>query len=1409
MSNDHFTPALAAQRAAAYWRLLRHCYRYANVASHHVLGMLLKLGVVAYFLFGLMFLALRYIVLPNIDHYKPDVEQIASRAIGQPVTIDTIYASWQGVRPSLFLGGVAIHDRQGRPALTLPGVAATFSWWSVLALDVRLHTLEISRPDLDILRDAQGNVFVGGIFIEPKKKNDGRGLDWVLSQNEIVVRDGRLRWNDARRAAPELTLEGITFLLRNDWQHHELALKATPPAAFAAPIDIRAAFSRPHFANSSADFTRWSGELYADVRNADLAVWKPYIDYPFAVQKGNGAIRAWLRFDQARIADLTADLRLTNVSTRLRPDLEALNLTEVSGRVSAREEIRSSFSLFKAQFAGDDASASVGTATFGANGHAISLTDFSMQTDDGLSLPSTTISETYVPAHKGQPEKTEIKAKSLDLRTLAEFIERLPLPAAQHQMLVEFEPRGQLRDFTAQWHGTYPNISSYSVVGEFENLSLKAQPPIPARPKTARAPAQAALPAIPGFENLSGRVDANDRGGSFKLDAQQVKLHLPGYFANPVMPFAKLNMRAGWTFQDKDQLLLDVGKMEFEQDGLTASFSGKHLMSLTAQPGQPLGQIDLNGTISRFDFKQVGRYLPLSTPAGTQAWLTGALLGGSARDVSVRLKGDLASFPFETRKPNEKPKGEFRLAGKIDDGQLLYVPGEFAKDGKTPLWPVLDKINGTIVIDRTRLDIVANKASSHGLALSNVKATIADLMAAEPVLAIDGSAVGPLQELFRYTVDSPVGDMIGNFTEESRATGNGRLGLKLTMPLNHPVDTKVQGVVQFGGNDVTLFNDLPLLQGVSGKLEFNERGLNLNGVKGNFLGGALTVAGGTQRDGNIVIKADGLATMAGLRKAYPAPAMQKLATRLTGATRYATTISIRKKRPEIIIESNLQGLALDFPAPLRKSANELMPLKFEMALLPADDSGSLRDELKLALGPTISARYLRQKSTEKNAPWRVVRGGIGVNVPPPQPDSGLIANVSMNALSIDDWNDAVADILGNDKSRPDVKAAAGDALNIAQYIEPEVLAARAKELHVVGKKLDNVVVGASQQRGIWQANIDSEQASGYLSWNAAAPGQGAGRATARLSSLIIPRSAASDVTDLLEGKSTSTQIPALDIVADNFELFGKKMGRLELIANNVQASATREWRISKLSLVNADAELKASGRWNTRDGQSMSRLNYELLIGNAGNLLSRFGFANVLRGGKGKMEGDLSWQGLPFSLDIPSLSGQFKLDMEAGQFLKVEPGVGKLLAVLNMQALPRRLTLDFRDVFSEGFAFDGINGVATIVNGTAKTENFKMRGVSATVLIDGTADIARESQNLHVVVLPEINAGAASVVYALAVNPVIGVGTFLAQLFLREPLIRAFTFEYKVTGPWQEPVVTKIDRKSEPAATPASAPKAG
>ncbi|HEY8101699.1 MAG TPA: YhdP family protein [Burkholderiaceae bacterium] len=1382
----------AKNRFAFFWRAIKEGYRYFNIATHHTLGAVFKLLIAAYFIFCILLLTLRYSILPNISQYKGDIEQVASKALGKPVSISTIQASWHGLRPYLSLNNVVIHDQNGQPALTLPNVSATLSWWSVMVADVRLHKLEINQPDMDIRRDANGNLYVAGIFIDTQKTGDGKGVDWILSQNEIAIHDGRLRWNDGKRGAPELALTGVNLVLRNNWRHHQLALKAIPPASFAAPLDIRADFEHPRFSKQISDFKRWKGEVYVGLEKADLTVWKPYVNYPIELQKGEGAVFAWLKFDYAKVVNFTADLTLVNVATRLSKDVLPLDLVRVNGRVSIREEV--------------DGTSTDAVPTLGRQGHSVSLTDFSFATSDGLVFPATTLSESYTPAKNNQQEKIQIQAKSLDLRTLAKFAEHLPLPAAQRQMLVDYAPRGQVKDFSVQWQGTYPQISSYHVKGNFVGLSLNAPVTHQAPTQNGVVPVASAQIATSGFENLTGSIDADDHSGSVNLKSPKFKLLLPGYFIDPVMPFDQLNMRASWAFQPQNQIFIQLQQLDIAQEGLRASLWGTHQMSTQRQGAQSVGTIDMAGRIYEFDLKKINRVLPLQTPEKTRKWLIGALEDGKLKDATIRLQGDLANFPFRAaastdKKQTAKSIGEFSATGRIENAKLNYAPGLLDEEGTSPLWPAITDINGTITFDRTRLEVKAASAKTSGADLSKVKAVIPDLWSPDMQLSVDGVALGALQNIVKFTKDSPVARWIGHFTNDVAATGNATLGLKLQLPLMHIVDSKVQGDLHFDKNDITLQDGMPPLLLTTGTLEFNEQGINLPAIKANLLGLPFAISGGTQHDGTIRLKADGGVSAEGLRKTYTAPAAQRFAQHLSGSTRFSAQINIKKRQPEIIVDSTLQGMALDLPVPLRKTMNEHLPLRFELNGVPSVDGAPSQDEIRVALGPMITAHYLRQKSIEKNAGWRVMRGGIGFNAPPALPDSGLLANVNLRTLDLDAWSNFVDQIVGNDKSG----AGQEEAPTVAQYIVPDVVAARSEELMLLGRKLDNVVVGASHLKGMWQSNIDSEQVSGYVTWNESPSGRSMGKVTARLTSLIIPQSATSGVTDLLAGKKTSTQIPALDVVAENFELAGKKFGHLELAANNAFAFASREWRIKKLSIINPDGELSATGKWSFKDGENDSNLVYQLDIFDAGKLLERLGFPNILRNGKGKMSGDISWKGLPFSFDMASLSGGLDLDLKSAQFLKVDPSAAKLLGVLSLQSLPRRLLLDFRDVFSEGFAFDSVAAHADVNHGVLKTDSFKMKSVSATVAIEGTADLLKETTDLHVILLPDVNVGAASVAYLL-VNPVVGVSSFLAQLFFRAPLTRALTREYRITGPWNNPVINELDRKSGGTAKDVTSP---
>lgn len=1374
MSEEHDNAAHKPGRWALCWRVARGSYFRLNRASHHLLGFTVKLLLAGYFIFCALFLVLRYAVLPEIGHYKPQIERLVSAQIGRAVSIDVINASWRGLRPQLSLTNITVHDQQGEPALTLPQVSTTLSWSSVVVASLRLENLSIEGADLAIRRDAGGKLFVAGIPVPTG--GDGSSLDWLLSQREIVIRHSKLRWDDELRQAPELVLEDVNLVLHNRWLRHRLSLRAIPPASYAAPLDVRADFSHPAFARSS-DILRWKGTLYADLRRTDLSVWRAYFDYPIAIQSGTGSVRAWLALDHAKVANFTADLALNNFNAQLSRQLEPLSLKRVNGRISASESL--------------GATPEDGIPTFGANGHQVTLTDFSIETPDGFVLPPTSIAESYEPGTPLKAERTSVKATYLNLQTLSQLATRLPLAPSQRKLLDDLAPRGELRDFTVQWQGTYPELASYRVQGRFSGLGLKGLPAHVEPRRNAAQQVRAQWAGFPGFSNIDGEIDATEKGGSVKLDSQDLAIEMPAeQFVESSMPFDSLKMQARWQYLKDQTLQVDLEQLQFAQPGVAGSLSGRHVQPLQ---GKSAGSVDLHGELSRFDVKAIRRYLPRHLSEPLRHWLTDGLVDGSLRDVQFTLKGALADFPFHTAKPGDKPKGQFQLSGDFEGLKLNYTPGHLGRDGKEPEWPLLEEGRGHLSIDRTRLEIKADSARTLGAKLGPVTARVADVDSHEAELEIEGVASAPMAVFLRYVNQSPVARWTGNLMEHSSATGEARLDLKFQMPLHHAIDTRAQGAFHFANNDVDLLPDLPVLYRTNGKVEFNEHGFTLNGVRGQFLGDALTISGGTQKDGSSQMRLEGAINVDMLRKQYPEPSLQRLLARLSGTTRYNATVLVRQHQPEVVVESSLAGLGVDLPVPLRKSAQESLPLRFELLPLASADPLIEREELKLALGSNIASRYVRERVAATGAAWRVTSGGIGWNQPAPSPSAGLKLALAADSLEVDPWlslkNELVGPAVAEDASAASTRLGSGD---IAQYLEPDQVSARVGELSLKGKKLNKLILEAAHRRNSWQISLESQQVAGTVTWDESGAARGPGKVTARLSSLVIPKSTptAENGAATVAAEDDKVQMPALDIRAEQFELGGKKLGRLELDASNMVTSVGREWRISRLLLANPDAQFRAAGNWMSFGSNHTSNFTYALDIEDAGKLLERFGYPGTVRGGKGKLDGDLSWKAPPYAMDMASLAGQVHMDVHAGQFLKVDPGAAKLLGVLNLQALPRRLTLDFRDVFSEGFAFDTVAGTASINKGIASTDNLKMTGVTASVLMSGSADIARETQDLHVVVIPEINLGTASVV-AMAVNPVVGVSTLLAQLFLRNPVMKSLSFEYKVSGSWSDPIVVK------------------
>ena len=652
---------------------------------------------------------------------------------------------------------------------------------------------------------------------------------------------------------------------------------------------------------------------------------------------------------------------------------------------------------------------------------------------------------------------------------------------------------------------------------------------------------------------------------------------------------------------------------------------------------------------------------------------------------------------------------------------------------------------------------------------------------------------------------SPVSNMLSGALEQASSTGTLTTRLKMSLPLADLEKTSLQGSVALSGNDIRMQSVLPVFERAQGSIQFTEAGFNLAGINAQFLGGPIKLEGGTRKlaprstEANPLIRIQGQVTANGLRQAKEIPALSLLAQHANGASNYTASLGFKGGQSELSIQSQLQGLALNLPTPLHKKADEQVAFKFEntvQSVSTSNPSTALRDQLQLTWGRSLSASYLRDVS---GADPRVIQGRwqVGENFAAPGvtlAETGVTASFNLPSFSVDDW----VQVLSPPKSSPAWRPAQSSALSAAaQSYLPTRMTLKANEVMVQGRQLRNVLVSGSREGSVWRSNLDAKEFSGYLEYRQP-NNQNAGRIYARLARLSLPPSADQTVESLLEDSPLS--IPALDIVVEDLELRGKKLGRVEIEAVNTETSlprntASSEWRLNKLNITLPEASFKASGRWVTsKDGtqQARTEMNFRLDVSDAGDLLTRLGTKDALRGGAGKLEGQVNWQGSPMTLHYPSLGGRFNVNIGRGQFLQAEPGVAKLLGVLSLQALPRRLLFDFRDVFSAGFAFDTVRGDVLIQQGIASTRNLQMKGVNAVVQMDGSSDIERETQNLRVLILPEVDAGTASLLAGIALNPAIGLSTFLAQLILKQPLSRVNSQEFFIDGTWSDPKVTKV-----------------
>lgn len=268
-----------------------------------------------YFAAATVMLGVRYLVLPHINEWRPQIERRLSEALGARVTMGEIAVSWSGLNPSLSLENLRLRDRAtNQELLYVPDAFAVVSWRSLLALDIRFQQLEISGVHVSGSRRSDGRVVLAGTLLDEQSdaklefSTDTPAFRWLLNQGQIVIRNATFLWDDQFRGAPELVIEGIDFNISNSIFRHQLRISGSLPPELASTFEL--IVRTDSLLNPLASHEQDDAEIFIEINDAQPGAWQPWLDVPNI--QGRFATRIWMTMSAGHFGRADVDLAGAN-----------------------------------------------------------------------------------------------------------------------------------------------------------------------------------------------------------------------------------------------------------------------------------------------------------------------------------------------------------------------------------------------------------------------------------------------------------------------------------------------------------------------------------------------------------------------------------------------------------------------------------------------------------------------------------------------------------------------------------------------------------------------------------------------------------------------------------------------------------------------------------------------------------------------------------------------------------------------------------------------------------------------------------------------------------------------------------------------------------------------------------------
>ena len=848
----------------------------------------------------------------------------------------------------------------------------------------------------------------------------------------------------------------------------------------------------------------------------------------------------------------------------------------------------------------------------------------------------------------------------------------------------------------------------------------------------------------PGLTGLSGAIEATQNGGRWRIAEHEISFDLPRWFRGPLAA----HLGAGeitWRAQP-DRWIVNSDQLQLQnEDGRAVA---RFEATIPRDGASPVLDIAAQGQDLKVN--STARYIPVGRlGARTVEWFDQAFVDGRATAADLIYRGPIRAFPFR------RGEGEFLVRAHVEDAVLSYQSG----------WTPAERVVADVEFRNQGMHIHSTGASIGELRIVDATADIRDLK--ETVLSVKASARGDIGEGLRFLRESPLGPKLGAQFAKLSGAGEMTTSVRLHLPIRQMANRDIEVTTRVANATASLEGLEAPVRELAGALTVRNTLVASADLQGQWLGGPANLTITPDGRSASVLTAQGHATAERMQAVAPVPptiglrgaADWRATTRLTASER-------GESAPQIVrIESDMNGLELGLPAPLGKSEDETRNLQLTLEL-----NGRKNALVRASYGDVRSLVRLRPSS----AGWTLERGGVRADgVTPSLPDhAGLRIEGTIDRFVLDDWLALRGE--GEREGRP-----------LSEYLHAANV--RVRDFEAFGFEWpDTRGVLQATQSG-WRVDVSGVRAEGQILIPASLEGDQPLRAT--MDRLFLEK--VEEQARREDGPSDPRKLPGLQVYVSDLRMGARAIGAVDLKASRTPQGI----RFDSASVVSESVRAEGRGHWFvTADGQQ-GALDARVVSTDVAATLRALNYSGFLEAKHGEIRADITWPGGFSGNILARASGAMSVGADSGQLVNLQPGAGRVLGLFSIAALPRRLALDFSDLTEKGLAFDKIHGDFELRDGHAHTSNLLLSGPAAEIGVAGRTGLGTRDYDQTAVVTGNLGASL-PVAGALAGGPAVGAALLLFSQVFKEPLKGITRGYYRITGPWDNPVVERIDAPS-------------